>query len=232
MSKRILLYFLLFTLVSALSYSINPFKDKMFAVDTINPDTLILDTVAVDTADIDYIDDNGVIHSSWGDFILAIGPDYDDDCAVTSVAGVEFGDSKYKVIPKLQSRFGYDYREYGTYISFTNPTIGGNDFTFGYFYFDDSKFAAAQLIRVFKTSEFTKAKQFRDMLASQYGKKYKNINSKIDADGYKYYRCGRVVNSKYPIMIYLFKAASKGGQLMYYVHVDYFEINKSLNNDI
>lgn len=195
-------------------------------------DTIDYDTVAVDTADVDYIDDNDVVHSSWSDYIASVVSDYDDNYAVTSVAGVDFGDSKYNVIPKLKLRFGYNYREYGTYISFVNPTIGGNDFTFGDFYFDNNKFIAVQLIRVFKITEFTKAKQFRDMLASQYGTKYKNINSKIDKEGYKYYRCGRIVSSKYPIMIYLLKTASKSGQIMYYVHVDYFEINKSLNNDI
>lgn len=191
------------------------------------------DTVAVDTVpDIDFIDEDGVIHSAWGEFVPAYNLDYNDDYAVTSVAGVDFGDSRYTAMSKFQSRFGYHYTDNGTNITFYSPNIGGHEFTFGEFYFDNNKFAAAQLIKVFKSNEFTKAKQFRDLLATQYGAKYKNINSCIDKNGYKYYRCGRIVKNAYPIMIYVFKGQSKGGQMMYYVHVDYFDIDSSLNNDI
>ncbi len=130
------------------------------------------DTVAVDTVpDIDFIDEDGVIHSAWGEFVPAYNLDYNDDYAVTSVAGVDFGDSRYTAMSKFQSRFGYHYTDNGTNITFYSPNIGGHEFTFGEFYFDNNKFAAAQLIKVFKSNEFTKAKQFRDLLATQYGAK-------------------------------------------------------------
>lgn len=239
MAKKFIIVF--FLLISIANFAINnPVRinvggsDGAFdEYDTLAVDTTEYDTLAVDTVcDIDYIDDDGVIYSTWGNFVPAYNPDYDDDYAVTTVAGVDFGDSRYTAISKFKSRFGYQYIDNGTNITFYSPNVGGNDFTYGEFYFDNDMFAAAQLIKVFKSNEFAKAKQFRDLLATQYGTKYKNINSRIDKDGYKYYRCGRLVKNAYPIIIYVFKGQSKGGQMMYYVHVDYFDIDSSLNNDI
>lgn len=159
-------------------------------------------------------------------------PDYDIDYKVTSVAGVKFGESEYSVKSDLKSHFGYDYKDYGSNILFLEPTIGGTTYTFGDFYFSEKKFAAAKLTKTFPLSQFQKAKDFRDMVAYQYGSKYANIHSKIDEQGYKYYVCGMVEDDKYPIMIFIIKGEGNDGKLRYYVTVSYFNFIEALSDDI
>lgn len=159
-------------------------------------------------------------------------PDYDIDYKVTSVAGVKFGAPEYSVKSELRSRLGYNNKDFGSYITYFEPTIGGTTYNFGDFYFADGKFVAAELTKVFPLSQFQKAKDFRDMVALQYGMKYENIHSKIDNNGYKYYVCGMVEDDRYPILISLLKGKSNDGKIRYYVTVEYYSIQEALRDDI
>lgn len=159
-------------------------------------------------------------------------PDYDIDYKVTSVAGVKFGESEYSVKSDLKSHFGYDYKDYGSNIVFLDPTIGGTTYTFGDFYFSEKKFVAAKLTKIFPLNQFQKAKDFRDMVALQYGNKYANIHSQIDEHGYKYYVCGMVEDDRYPIIISIIKGEGNDGKTRYYVTVYYFNYIEALSDDI
>lgn len=221
--------FLITGIAHSSSVTNNRLEDYCF-YDTTAVDTAACDTAEVDTSSYDYVEDN--VFYGIGGNIPKYDPDYDDDYAVTSVAGADFGDSRDLVMSKLKSRFGYDYTNNGASVSFFEPTLGGYDYTYGEFYFMKDKFVAAQFVRIFPLNEFVKAKKFRDSVAGQYGLKYKNIKSRIDKKGFKYYICGQVVNNRYPIMISLRKSESKGGKWYYYVYTDYFEIINSLNDEI
>lgn len=159
-------------------------------------------------------------------------PDYDIDYKVTSVAGVKFGESEYSVKSDLQSHLGYNNKDFGAYIEYYEPTIGGINFTFGDFYFANKKLAAAELTKIFPLNQFQKAKDFRDMVALQYGSKYANIHSNIDRNGYRYYVCGMVEDDRYPIVISIIKGEGKDGKTRYYVMVNYYNVTEALNDDI
>ena len=185
-------------------------------------DTAYVDTAAVDTVDFDDLDP-----VDW------YNPDYDPTYKVTSVAGVDFGSSRYSVLSKLKERFGYSYRENGNCISFMDVNIGGFEYEFAEFHFSRNGLCYVQLQKHFDVNKFDKAKIFRDNIASSYGRKYKNIKSRIDdRTKIKYYVCGMMENRKYPIVIDLIKSTSKGGQTFYYVTVDYFTMDDAVNDDI
>lgn len=161
-------------------------------------------------------------------------PDYDSDYEVISVAGVKFNESKSKAISEFNSRFGYlSSEDSGSYITYYNaPTIGGIKFSYASFYFTSDKFTAASLIKWFPISAFNKAKEFRDNVAAQYRQKYMNMKSFVDSFGRRAYKCGMVENDRYPILIYITKGKSNGGQMQFYVCVDYYDSTESVNDDI
>lgn len=181
-------------------------------------DTIAVDTVAVDTID----------------FYEEYNPNYDNDYAVTSVAGIDFGDSKETVMSELHSRFGYDDKDEGNMITFYEISIGGVDYSFAHFFFLKGKFVSATLTKYFPVNNFQAAKNYRDRIARQYGSKYRNIISRTDKNGIKYYLCGRLDVFLYPIEILLEKTKGKDGISRYYVSVNYYShrINAALNDDI
>ncbi len=161
-------------------------------------------------------------------------PDYDLDYEVVSVAGVKFYESKSKATSEFNSRFGIlGSEDSGSYITYyDNPTIGGIKFSYASFYFTSDKFTAASLVKHFSVNEFNKAKEFRDIVAAQYRQKYRNMKSFVDSFGRRAYKCGMVENNRYPILIYISKGKSNGGQMRYYVYVDYYDSTESVNGDI
>lgn len=207
-------------------------------IDTGDVDTIdTVDFSNAETFNIDSIGADGTIYAAGKTFSLLgdmkfYNPDFDEDYAVKSVAGVEFGTKRYSAIEKFKSRFGYSYTDNGTYVTFREPSIGGNDFSYAEFYFKGDTFCAACLTRLFELSDFNKAKAFRDRLATQYGNKYENIKSRIDKAGFKYYLCGMVENGRYPIWIGIEKSQSKGGKTYYYVSISYYDFEVSLKSDI
>ena len=182
-------------------------------------EVLEVDTVCADTIDGD-----------WDEY----NPDYDDEYAVTSVAGIEFGDDRSTVMSQLHSRFGYSEEDEGNIVTFLNINVGGIQYNYAEFYFLKEKFVGAVLTKYFSINNFQTAKNYRDRIARQYGQKYRNITSEIDRNGMKYYLCGRLDYGFYPIIIDIQKSRGRDGVYRYYLKVKYnaYLIYAALESDI
>lgn len=144
---------------------------------------------------------------------------------VKSVAGIEFGTDKQTAISDLIDHFGYDYKEEGDAIIFYNVTIGGIYYDFANFYFRYSKFVSADFYSAYTLSKVNDAKDKRESIYNVYIKKYFVVEERTNEAGFKYYVIGASVykdDNHYPIMIYISKSESKGGDMFYYVHTKYY----------
>lgn len=205
--------------------------DGIEIVDSVDYDSIIVVEEVVEEVADEVIEE--LVEEVAEEVVEEYDPDYDADYEVVSVAGVKFNDIRYNVVSKLKERFGYDnIKDNGSVFTVYEPNIGGINFKYADFFFNNSRLIAATLVKNFKLSEFNLAKKDRDAIAQQYGLKYKNIKSKIDKNGIKYYICGMVENNRYPIIITLRKGLSNGGTTYYYLEVRYFDILPSLNSDI
>ena len=153
---------------------------------------------------------------------------FDPANEVTSVAGCKFGDAKSDVSNTLKKRFGSPLDEDDKVMTYYNIEIGGTLYEGADFYFRynpktrRSEFVSAKFQKHFNTWEEDNAKAMYDAVVSQYGRKYTNLESGTLDDGLIYSRCGSSQQYPLPIFIYMEKSLSKGGDMYYYVVVEYF----------
>lgn len=190
--------------------------------DVWDEDAVDVDTAAVDTVDCE---------------VSHYNPDFDDRFKVTSVAGVSFGTSRSSALSALRSRFNYNDVDEGNCVTFYDDvSIGGVNYNYARFYFNNDKLVAASLVKYFSIKNFQAAKNLRDRIAGQYLMKYRNMYSNTDHNGIKFYQCGRVdlMLFRYPIAIYITKSKGRDGIMRYYVTVDYYsyKMSSALNEDI
>ncbi len=163
---------------------------------------------------------------------------FDPANEVTSVSGCKFGDSRSNVSQHLRRRFGAPIKDDDYNMSFANVEIGGTLYDAAFFYFKRNpktarvEFVSAEFQKQFFITDEEEAKALYGNLVSQYGKKYTNIISDVTDDGMLYSACGSSKEYPLPILISVGKSLSRGGDMYYYVTVDYFpEAIKDLYDD-
>lgn len=178
-----------------------------------------------------YIDRDAMISriaSAMVETMGASGPDYDEVNAVKSVAGINFGGAKTDVRAKLISKFGSPVREDEHEIIFSEVVVGGQNYDIAIFSFSYNsvtkrqEFVSANFQRSFYSWEDDEARATFNAVASIYARKYTNETKKTDSPSEKFYVYGMLEDGYYPISISFEKSVSRGGDMRWYVVVNYF----------
>lgn len=157
-------------------------------------------------------------------------PDFSEENKVYGVAGVRFGDDMAtvrKVIAPKSDRLSDSDSHTLTYYK---TKIGGSTYDFATFYFIQSKgLVSVNLQNAFYSWRKEEAEMAYEGVVSQFKRKYSNFKVLQDDRDEKMCTCGAYIKDyDYPPIIITFqKSLSKGGDIMYYVMVTYYEMRKS-----
>lgn len=151
-------------------------------------------------------------------------PDYAEENKVYGVGGVKFGDSKASVKSVILPKSDRVVNEDAHSITFGETTIGGVTYDFAIFYFSSNQLVAVNLQSAFYSWRKEEALMKFESIKSQYERKYTNLTLLKDEEELKGYNCGAYIDGYdyLPILISFQKSLSKGGDIMYYVQVDYY----------
>lgn len=156
-----------------------------------------------------------------------------------SVAGVSLGDEYSRVESLLEYRYGTTFSKEHNEICYYEINIGGINYdsaSFDFIYRSatrDRRLNGVFLSSHFKLSELEQAKRYRDRIAELYAKKYYDMESLNNDDGFKIYRCALNADREFfMILISLKKSVSKGGDTFYYVTVSYGPQYEESTDDI
>lgn len=151
-------------------------------------------------------------------------PDYAEENKVYGVGGVKFGDSKQSVKSVMLSKSDRIVDEDAHSITFAETTIGGSTYDFAVFYFASDQLVSVNLQDAFYSWRKEEALMQFERVKSQYGRKYTNMTLLKDEEDLKGYNCGAYIDGYdyLPILISFTKSLSKGGDIMYYVQVEYY----------
>ena len=151
-------------------------------------------------------------------------PDFAEENKVYGVGGVKFGDSKASVKSVMYSKSDRVVDEDAHSITFAETTIGGVTYDFAIFYFSSNQLVSVNLQDAFYSWRKEEALMQFENVKSQYERKYSNLTELKDEEDLKVYNCGAYIDGYdyKPILISFHKSLSKGGDIMYYVQVDYY----------
>ena len=157
-------------------------------------------------------------------------PDYSEENKVYGVAGVKFGDDmatvRKVIAPKSERLSDSDSHT----LTYYKTKIGGSTYDFATFYFIQGKgLVSATLQNAFYSWRKEEAEMAYENVISQFKRKYSNFKVRQDERDEKMCTCGAYIDDyDYPPIIIMFqKSLSKGGDIMYYVMVTYYEMRKS-----
>ena len=106
---------------------------------------------------------------------------------------------------------------------FYRVKIGGSIYDYATFYFlPDKGLVSVNLSRVFQSWQEEDAKEFYESAVAQYKSKYTNLHQNKEED---YAFCGAYTDDYKdmpPIVISRKKSLSRGGEMKYYVDINYF----------
>lgn len=155
-------------------------------------------------------------------------PNYSEENKVYGVAGVKFGDSRETVrkVIGVKSEKLSDYDSHS--LSYYKTQIGGTTYDFATFYFKQGKLVSVNLQKPFNSWKQEEALMFLEYVKSQYEKRYSNFRTTTDEEDDKFYMCGAYIDGyDYPpISISFEKSLSQGGNIMYYVIIDYYYMRR------
>ena len=156
-------------------------------------------------------------------------PDFAEENKVYGVAGVKFGDSKTSVKNVIYTKSDRIVNEDTHSITFRNTRIGGITYDFAIFYFASNQLVSVNLQNAFYSWRKEEALMQFESVKSQYARKYSNLQLLKDEEDLKGYNCGAYIDGYdyLPILISFQKSLSQGGDIMYYVEVDYYHHRKS-----
>ncbi len=163
------------------------------------------------------------------------GPDYDEKNKVTSVAGVNFGDSKENVKRVISAKSDRLLQSDEYSLNFYKVRVGGTTYEYAKFYFKKGEgLVSVNLQQPFRSWRKEEALMMYENTKSVYQRKYTNYRDVVDEDENKGGVCGAYEDGYMPIIISFTKSLSQGGDIMYYVQVDYFHnrIATLYDNDI
>lgn len=169
------------------------------------------------------------------ELIKKVSPDYAEENKVLSVAGVRFGDSKENVKRVISSKSARILSEDSYSLMYKDTKVGGRTYDYAIFYFKPGQgLVSANLQSAFYEWRKEEALMYFENIKSQYSGKYTNFKIQMDDEEEKICSCGAFTDGyKYlPISISFSKGLSNGGDIMYYVQVDYYYFSrKNLYND-
>jgi hypothetical protein len=163
------------------------------------------------------------------EYYKAEDPNYSEENKVTGVAGVKFGDSR-EIVRKVITAKAEQLLESDMYsLNFYKVKIGGLTYDYATFYFAPGKgLISVNLQSSFYSWQEEEAEMVYEGLTTQYGRKYTNLKVLADEPEEKASACGAYVDDYdyLPIIISLRKSLSRGGDIRYYVQVDYYSARR------
>lgn len=157
-------------------------------------------------------------------------PDYSEENKVIGVAGVKFGDDmatvRKVIAPKSDKLTDSDAHA----LTYYQTKIGGSTYDFATFYFMQGKgLVSVNLQNAFYSWRKEEAEMAYEGIISQFKRKYSNFQVRKEERDEKMCTCGAYIDGyDYPPIIITFqKSLSKGGDIMYYVMVSYYEMRKA-----
>lgn len=168
------------------------------------------------------------LNSAWKTY-MQTQPDFAEENKVYGVAGVKFGDSKESVKNVISTKSDRIVHEDTHSITFCDTRIGGITYDFAIFYFASNQLVSVNLQNAFYSWRKEEALMQFENIKSQYARKYSNLQLLKDEEDLKGYNCGAYIDGYdyRPILISFQKSLSQGGDIMYYVEVDYYHHRKS-----
>lgn len=157
-------------------------------------------------------------------------PNYAEENKVYGVAGVKFGDSRETVRNVISAKADKLLESDSHALNYYKVKIGGITYDYATFYFSQGKgLISANLQSSFYSWRDEEAKMFYENVVSQYSRKYSNFKVITDEPDEKVAACGAFIDGYdyMPILITLSKSLSRGGDIMYYVQVDYYHARKA-----
>ena len=152
-------------------------------------------------------------------------PNYAEENKVYGVAGVKFGDSRETVRKVISSKANQLLESDSHSLNFYKVKIGGTTYDYATFYFTQGKgLVSVNLQSCFYSWREEEAKMTYENVVSQYKRKYTNFEVVKDKSDEKAAICGAYIDGyEYkPIIITLTRSLSRGGDIMYYVQIDYY----------
>jgi len=152
-------------------------------------------------------------------------PDYAEENKVTGVAGVKFGDEKESVRKVITAKAQEFIASDAHSLNFYKVKIGGITYDYVTFYFAAGKgLVSVNMQRAFHSWQQEEARMAYENTINQFSHKYSNLKVLQDDPDEKLSTCGAFIDGYdyKPIIITLQKSLSKGGDIMYYVQVDYY----------
>ena len=157
-------------------------------------------------------------------------PDYSEENKVYGVGGVKFGDDMVAVRRVIASKSDRLSDSDSHTLTYYKTKIGGSTYDFASFYFIQGKgLVSVTLQNAFYSWRKEEAEMAYEGVISQFKRKYSNFKVRQDEVDDKMCTCGAYVDGyDYPPIIITFrKSLSKGGDIMYYVMVTYYEMRRS-----
>lgn len=157
-------------------------------------------------------------------------PDYSEENKVYGVGGVKFGDDMVAVRRVIASKSDRLSDSDSHTLTYYKTKIGGSTYDFASFYFIQGKgLVSVTLQNAFYSWRKEEAEMAYEGVISQFKRKYSNFKVRQEEVDDKMCTCGAYVDGyDYPPIIITFqKSLSKGGDIMYYVMVTYYEMRRS-----
>ena len=157
-------------------------------------------------------------------------PDYKEENKVYGVAGVKFGDDMATVRRVIAAKSDKLTDSDAHTLTYYKTEIGGSTYDFATFYFIQGKgLVSVNLQNAFYSWRKEEAEMAYEGIISQFKRKYSNFQVRQDERDEKMCTCGAYIDGyDYPPIIITFqKSLSKGGDIMYYVMVSYYEMRKA-----
>lgn len=164
------------------------------------------------------------------EIMKASDPDFAEENKVTGVAGVKFGDSRENVRKVVSAKAQQLLESDAHSLNYYKVKIGGVTYDYATFYFTAGKgLVSVNLQSSFYSWREEEAKMAYESVVSQFSRKYTNFKVLKDEPDEKASSCGAFIDGYdyKPILITFQKALSRGGEIMYYIQVDYYHARKA-----
>lgn len=161
---------------------------------------------------------------------MSFDPNYAEENKVLGVAGVKFGDSRETVRKTIMTKADKILESDSHSLNYYKVKIGGVTYDFATFYFSGtSGLVSVNMQSSFYSWREEEAKMAYESVKAQYSRKYTNFKVVKDDPEEKACTCGAFIDGYdyAPIIITFQKSLSRGGDIMYYVQVDYYHARRN-----
>lgn len=161
---------------------------------------------------------------------LSSNPNFSDENKVYGVAGVKFGDSMESVRKIISSKADKLLESDSHSLTYSKVKIGGMTYDYALFYFSGTQgLVSVNMQNSFYSWQKEEALLAFESVKSQYSRKYTNFSVIEDKVDEKVCTCGAYIDGYdyVPIIITFQKSLSRGGDIMYYVQVDYYHARRN-----